>query len=95
MPRNLHRRVETFNPIENSTVKKQIVEQVMVANLNDVAQSWEMLPDGAFRQLSKGGNVTIDEKDGELTFLFESAPPKRKSGDSDKKNEKKTPEPAE
>ena len=56
MPRNLHRRVETFIPIENSTVKKQIVEQVMVANLNDVAQSWEMLPDGSFRQLSKGGN---------------------------------------
>ena len=48
-----------------------------------------------FGKLSKGGNVTIDEKDGELTFLFESAPPKRKSGDSDKKNEKKTPEPAE
>ena len=56
MPRNLHRRVETFIPIENSTVKKQIVEQVMVANLNDVAKSWEMLPDGSFRQLSKGGN---------------------------------------
>ena len=32
-----------------------------------------------FGKLSKGGNVTIDEKDGELTFLFESAPPKWKS----------------
>lgn len=56
MPRNLHRRVETFIPIENPTVKKQIVEQVMVANRNDIAQSWEMQPDGSFRRLSTGPN---------------------------------------
>ncbi|MBO89599.1 MAG: RNA degradosome polyphosphate kinase [Rickettsiales bacterium] len=55
MPRNLHRRVETFIPIENSTVKKQIVEQVMVANRNDIAQSWEMLADGSFCRLSNQG----------------------------------------
>ena len=54
MPRNLHRRVESFVPIENATVKKQLVEQVMIANLNDVAQSWEMLPDGSFRKLEGG-----------------------------------------
>jgi len=51
MPRNLDRRVESFVPIENSTVKKQLVEQVMVANLNDIGSSWEMCPDGAFRKL--------------------------------------------
>lgn len=51
MPRNLDRRVESLVPIENATVKKQLVEQVMVANLNDVAGSWEMLPDGSFRKL--------------------------------------------
>lgn len=54
MPRNLHRRVETFIPIDNPTVKKQIVEQVMVANMNDVAQSWDMQPDGSFTRLSSG-----------------------------------------
>ena len=53
MPRNLHRRVETFIPIENSTVKKQIVEQVMVANLNDVAQSWECYRTGRFDNCQK------------------------------------------
>ena len=52
MPRNLHRRVELFIPIENPTVKKQIVEQVMVANRNDIAQSWEMQPNGSFQRLS-------------------------------------------
>ncbi len=56
MPRNLHRRVETFIPVDNPTVKKQILEQVMVANLNDVAQSWQMQSDGSFQRLSKGSN---------------------------------------
>ena len=51
MPRNLDRRVESLVPIENATVKKQLVEQVMVANLNDVESSWEMRPDGSFRKL--------------------------------------------
>ncbi|MEL0114270.1 MAG: hypothetical protein VW835_21285, partial [Rickettsiales bacterium] len=29
---------------------------VMVANRNDIAQSWEMQPDGSFRRLSTGPN---------------------------------------
>ena len=53
MPRNLDRRVESLVPIENPTVKKQLVEQVMVANLNDVASSWEMRSDGSFRKLKR------------------------------------------
>ena len=48
-----------------------------------------------FGKLSKGGSVTIGEKNGELTFLFESAPQKGKPGGSDKKGENKTPEFAE
>ncbi len=51
MPRNLNGRVEAMVPIENETVKKQIVEQIMVATLNDTAQSWTMGPDGTFRRI--------------------------------------------
>ncbi|MCE8006219.1 RNA degradosome polyphosphate kinase [Aestuariivita sp.] len=48
MGRNLNRRVETLVETTNATVKAQIVNQVMAANLADVAQSWVMNPDGSF-----------------------------------------------
>ncbi|MBX2853589.1 MAG: RNA degradosome polyphosphate kinase [Rhodobacteraceae bacterium] len=48
MDRNLNRRIETMAPILNSTVRAQILEQVMAANLADEAHSWVLGPDGSF-----------------------------------------------
>ena len=60
MPRNLNRRIETLVPVESPTVHNQVLDQIMMANLLDTTNSWELQSTGRY--------VRVTAKDGDTRF---------------------------
>jgi len=57
MPRNLDWRVEALVPVENETVHRQVLVEIMATSLKEEAQSWRLGPDGDYTRIGTDPNA--------------------------------------
>ncbi len=55
MPRNFDRRVEVMIPIENETLKRRVIDEILGAELRDNQKASELAPDGRYVRVPKSG----------------------------------------
>ena len=61
MPRNLNRRIEIAVPLQNATVRSQVLDQIMLANILDNSQSYVIAADGtSHRETVHDGEEPFD-----------------------------------
>src|ERR1700757_4669088 len=56
MPRNFYRRIELAFPVENPTLRDQIINEVLPRFLNDRVKARELQPDGSYSRLKPEGS---------------------------------------
>lgn len=54
MKRNMDRRIEAMVPILDEEAYDRILGEIMVVNVSDTLQSWEMQPDGGWKRVEPG-----------------------------------------
>ena len=52
MHRNFHKRIEVAFPIEDASLKKRVLDEVLPTHLNDNVKAHLLQPDGSYKQLS-------------------------------------------
>jgi polyphosphate kinase len=55
MPRNFFRRIELAFPVENPTLRDQIINEMLPSFLNDRVKARELQPEGSYRRLKPEG----------------------------------------
>jgi len=71
MERNFDRRVETIFPIDDPTSKERLINQILLMNLLDNTQRWELGPDGSYARLKPDSGTAVNAQE----LLPAGAPP--------------------